>query len=64
VFLPVCGTLITGYVLQTTPRSQTAVMNLAPGKMSGDEAEAHLKSDQIVIVRNDEGAAEVGDEHT
>ena len=51
-------------VLQTTPRSQTAVMNLAPGKMSGDEAEAHPKSDQIVIVLDGEVVAEVGGEHT
>ena len=28
-------------VLQTTDRSQTAVMNLAPGEASGEEPEAH-----------------------
>jgi mannose-6-phosphate isomerase-like protein (cupin superfamily) len=49
-------------VLQTTSRSQTAVMNLAPGKMSGDEAEAHPKSDQILVVLEGEVVAEVGDE--
>ncbi len=28
-------------VLQTSERSQTAMMTLAPGKSSGDKAEAH-----------------------
>ena len=32
-------------VLQTSERSQTAVMTLAPGKSSGEKAEAHDDSD-------------------
>lgn len=51
-------------VLQTTRRSQTAVMNLAPGQASGDEKEAHPESDQILLVLDGEVLAEVGDERT
>jgi mannose-6-phosphate isomerase-like protein (cupin superfamily) len=50
-------------VLQTTSRSQTALMNLAPGKTSGDKAEAHPKSDQILVVLDGEVMAEIGEEH-
>jgi mannose-6-phosphate isomerase-like protein (cupin superfamily) len=49
-------------VLQTTDRSQTAVMNLEPGQASGDECESHPKSDQVLIVLDGEVFAEVGDE--
>lgn len=37
-------------VLQTTERSQTAVMVLAPGKATGPDAEAHEQSDQSLLV--------------
>ena len=37
-------------VLQTTKRSQTAVMTLAPGQSSGDEPEAHSSSDQVLLL--------------
>lgn len=49
-------------VLQTTGRSQTAVMNLAPGQASGDEPQAHPESDQVLIVLDGEVLAEVADE--
>jgi mannose-6-phosphate isomerase-like protein (cupin superfamily) len=50
-------------VVQTTTRSQTAVMNLEPGKASGPKAEAHGKSDQVLVVLDGEVLAEIGDEH-
>jgi len=34
-------------VLQTSKRTQTAMMTLAPGEKSGRKAEAHEKSDQV-----------------
>src|ERR1700759_3143369 len=37
-------------VLQTSERSQTAVMNLAPGEASGDRPEGHRGSDQVLLV--------------
>jgi mannose-6-phosphate isomerase-like protein (cupin superfamily) len=49
-------------VLQTTGRSQTAVMNLQPGQASGDSKEAHAKSDQVLVVLEGEVLAEVGDD--
>ncbi|HEV7403418.1 MAG TPA: cupin domain-containing protein [Chthoniobacteraceae bacterium] len=49
-------------VLQTTKLSQTAVMNLAPGQASGDEAEAHEESDQVLYVVEGEVTAEIAGE--
>src|SRR4029079_14326897 len=49
-------------VLETTGRSQTAVMNLKPGQASGDAKEGHEKSDQVLVVLEGEVLAEVGDE--
>jgi mannose-6-phosphate isomerase-like protein (cupin superfamily) len=49
-------------VLETTKRSQTAVMNLEPGQASGDSKEAHKQSDQVLVVLEGEVLAEVGDE--
>ena len=41
-------------VLQTTKRSQTAVMKLGPGQATGEEPEAHENSDQVLLpIRND-----------
>ena len=37
-------------VLQTSERSQTAMMTLASGKSSGDKAEAHDRSDQVLLI--------------
>ena len=37
-------------VLQTSKRIQTAMMTLAPGEKSGRTAEAHKKSDQVLLM--------------
>jgi mannose-6-phosphate isomerase-like protein (cupin superfamily) len=37
-------------VLQTSKRTQTAMMTLKPGKSSGSEPEGHKESDQILLV--------------
>ena len=50
-------------VLQTTSRSQTAVMNLAPGQASGEDKEAHPESDQVLVVLEGEVLAEIGEDH-
>jgi len=50
-------------VLQTSERSQTAMMTLAPGDSTGDKAEAHKKSDQVLLMFDGELTGEVGDEH-
>ena len=47
-------------VLQTTKRSQTAVMTLGPGQSSGDEPEAHASSDQVLLLIHGELSAEIG----
>ena len=49
-------------VLQTTGRSQTAMMTLEPGAATGEKAEAHEKSDQVLLVLEGELIGEVGDE--
>lgn len=49
-------------VLQTTKRTQTAVMILKPGKSSGSEPEGHKKSDQVLLVLDGEVEGEVADE--
>ena len=41
-------------VLQTAERSQTAMMTLAPGDATGDKAEAHEKSDQVLLILDGE----------
>ncbi len=46
-------------VLQTSKKTQTAVMILKPGQSSGEEAEAHKDSDQVLIVLEGEVFAEV-----
>ena len=50
-------------VLQTGERSQTAVMTLAPGKSSGEKAEAHESSDQVLLILEGELTGKVGNEH-
>jgi mannose-6-phosphate isomerase-like protein (cupin superfamily) len=37
-------------VLQTSKRTQTAMMTLAPGHSTGREAEAHEQSDQVLLM--------------
>src|SRR5437764_15077850 len=49
-------------VLQTTKRTQTAMMTLKPGKSSGSEAEGHKKSDQVLLVLKGEVVGEIADE--
>jgi len=49
-------------VLQTTKRSQTAMMTLEPGAASGEKAEAHDDSDQVLLLLQGELIGEVGDE--
>lgn len=47
-------------VLQTSERSQTAMMTLQPGDETGARAEAHEKSDQVLLVLEGELKGEVG----
>lgn len=49
-------------VLQTTKRTQTAVMILKSGKSSGSEPEGHKKSDQVLLVLEGEVEGEIADE--
>jgi mannose-6-phosphate isomerase-like protein (cupin superfamily) len=49
-------------VLQTTERTQTAMMSLEPGAATGEKAEAHAKSDQVLLMMEGELIGEVGDE--
>ncbi|MGH8100077.1 MAG: cupin domain-containing protein [Chthoniobacterales bacterium] len=49
-------------VLQTGERTQIGMMTLAPGDSSGEKAEAHDKSDQVLLVLDGKLAGEVGDE--
>ena len=46
-------------VLQTSRKTQTAVMTLGPGQSSGEKSEAHEKSEQVLIVLKGEVSAEV-----
>ncbi|MFN2540576.1 MAG: cupin domain-containing protein [Chthoniobacterales bacterium] len=47
-------------VLQTGGRSQTAMMTLEPGEATGEKAEAHEKSDQVLLMLDGELRGEVG----
>jgi mannose-6-phosphate isomerase-like protein (cupin superfamily) len=49
-------------VLQTSKRTQTAMMTLKPGKSSGSEPEGHQKSDQVLLVLKGEVEGEIADE--
>ena len=49
-------------VLQTGERSQTAMMTLASGDATGDKAEAHEKSDQVLLILEGELTGDVGDQ--
>src|SRR5947209_15253448 len=49
-------------VLQTSDLSQTAMMSLEPGAATGEKAEAHDKSEQVLLVLEGELIGEVGDE--
>jgi mannose-6-phosphate isomerase-like protein (cupin superfamily) len=47
-------------VLQTSERSQTAMMTLAPGQATGRKAEAHKKSDQVLLLLSGKLSGKVG----
>lgn len=49
-------------VLQTSERTQTAMMTLAPGDQTGREAEAHEKSDQVLLMLSGKLSGTVGPE--
>jgi mannose-6-phosphate isomerase-like protein (cupin superfamily) len=49
-------------VLQTSDRSQTAMMTLAPGDSTGTKAEAHKSSEQVLLVLEGELTGQVGDD--
>ena len=49
-------------VIETTNRSQTAIMELAPGQETGKGAESHDGSDQVMLVVRGSVTGTVGDE--
>jgi len=49
-------------VLQTSQRSQTAMMTLAAGASTGRKAEAHKKSDQVLLMLKGKLSGKVGRE--
>ena len=49
-------------VLQTSKRTQTAMMTLKPGKSSGSELEGHKNSDQVLLVLKGEVEGEIANE--
>ncbi|PYK69198.1 MAG: cupin domain-containing protein [Verrucomicrobia bacterium] len=49
-------------VLQTSKRTQTAMMILKPGKSSGSEPEGHKNSDQVLLVLKGELEGEIANE--
>ncbi len=51
-------------VLETTEKSQTAVMVLTPGKHSSEKMNVHEKSDQVLVLLEGELVAEVGGKKT
>ena len=49
-------------VLQTTKRTQTAMMRLKPGRSSGSHKEGHRNSDQVLLVLEGEVEGEIADD--
>jgi mannose-6-phosphate isomerase-like protein (cupin superfamily) len=49
-------------VLQTTSRTQTAMMTVQPGDSTGSIAEAHESGDQVLLMLEGELSGEVGEE--
>ena len=49
-------------VLQTSKRTQTAMMTLPPGDKTGPKAEAHEKSDQVLLILSGKLSGTVGPE--
>lgn len=52
------------HLLETTGRTQTATMTLAPGAATSEKMESHPHSDQVVLILEGEVTAEVGGEST
>jgi mannose-6-phosphate isomerase-like protein (cupin superfamily) len=51
-------------VMQTSSKSQTAVMVLGPGKSSGEKAESHENSEQTLLLVDGELNAEIAGVHS
>jgi mannose-6-phosphate isomerase-like protein (cupin superfamily) len=49
-------------VLQTTKRTQTAMMTLKSGRSSGSHKEGHRNSDQVLLVLEGEVEGEIADD--
>jgi mannose-6-phosphate isomerase-like protein (cupin superfamily) len=49
-------------VLQTTKRTQTAMMTLKPGRCSGGHKEGHRDTDQVLLVLEGEVEGEIADD--
>ena len=49
-------------VLQTTNRTQIAMMTLKPGRSSGSHQEGHKNSDQVLVVLEGEVEGEIADD--
>jgi len=49
-------------VLQTTKRTQTAMMTLKSGRSSGSHKEGHRTSDQVLLVLEGEVEGEIADD--
>jgi mannose-6-phosphate isomerase-like protein (cupin superfamily) len=49
-------------VLQTSKRTQTAMMTLAPGDDTGKKTEAHKNSDQVLLILSGRLSGTVGPE--
>ena len=49
-------------VLQTSKRTQTAMMTLAPGDDTGKKAESHKNSDQVLLILSGRLSGTVGPE--
>ena len=49
-------------VLQTSSRTQTAMMTLSPGDATGRKAEAHENSDQVLLMLSGKLSGTVGPE--
>jgi mannose-6-phosphate isomerase-like protein (cupin superfamily) len=47
-------------VLQTSKKSQTAMINLKPGQASGPKGTDHPQSEQVLLVISGEVVAEIG----
>ena len=51
-------------ILQTTQKTQSAVMKLGSGQSTSNKPEAHQKSDQVLLLVDGELEAEIGGRHS